>query len=201
MMLGPKSAVNLNEAFQLTPLFNGHAPAPSWPFHFATPSTHIVRYQRANGGESKHALNLPPLPRRPQRCSKQTLTCHSNRHNHTRQCQFLLQNSARSTHTSAKNPQKRVGRQYCHSQMFSHLCQPNPTLHQQLLQGASGWQPLQETPSASHPHGKPIKTSVGEHTKGGGLPLAGHTQRNQANPIAGGRRQSLTSEIRLTTLL
>jgi hypothetical protein len=35
-------------------------------------------------------------------------------------------------------------------------------------------------------------------TSRGGLPPAGHTQRNQANPTAGGRRQSLTSEIRLT---
>jgi NAD(P)-dependent dehydrogenase (short-subunit alcohol dehydrogenase family) len=31
---------------------------------------------------------------------------------------------------------------------------------------------------------------------GGGLPPAGHTQRDQANPTAGGPRQSLTSEIR-----
>jgi hypothetical protein len=37
-------------------------------------------------------------------------------------------------------------------------------------------------------------------TRGGGLPPAGHTQRNQGNPTAGGLRQSLTSEIRLTTL-
>ena len=37
-------------------------------------------------------------------------------------------------------------------------------------------------------------------TRGGGLPPAGHTQRNQANPTAGGPRQSLTSEIRLTPL-
>ena len=28
---------------------------------------------------------------------------------------------------------------------------------------------------------------------GGGLPLAGHTQHSQANPTAGGPRQSLTS--------
>jgi hypothetical protein len=35
-------------------------------------------------------------------------------------------------------------------------------------------------------------------TRWGGLPPAGHTQRNQANPTAGGSRQSLTSEIRLT---
>jgi hypothetical protein len=33
-----------------------------------------------------------------------------------------------------------------------------------------------------------------------GLPPAGHTQRNQANPTAGGPSQSLTSEIRLTPL-
>ena len=32
---------------------------------------------------------------------------------------------------------------------------------------------------------------------GGGLPSAGHTQRSQASPTAGGPRQSLTSEIRL----
>mgnify|MGYP001807734652 CR=1 FL=1 len=37
-------------------------------------------------------------------------------------------------------------------------------------------------------------------TRGGGLPPAGHTQRNQANPTAGGPRQSLTSEIHLTPL-
>jgi hypothetical protein len=35
---------------------------------------------------------------------------------------------------------------------------------------------------------------------GAGLPPAGHTQRNQVNPTAGGPRQSLTSEIRLTPL-
>jgi hypothetical protein len=35
---------------------------------------------------------------------------------------------------------------------------------------------------------------------GGGLPPAGHTQRNQANPIVGGPRQSLTSEIHLIPL-
>ena len=35
---------------------------------------------------------------------------------------------------------------------------------------------------------------------GGGLPPAGHTQHIQANPTAGGPRQSLTSEIRLTPL-
>ena len=34
----------------------------------------------------------------------------------------------------------------------------------------------------------------------GGLPPAGHTQHSQANPTAGGPRQSLTSEIRLTPL-
>jgi hypothetical protein len=33
-------------------------------------------------------------------------------------------------------------------------------------------------------------------TRGGGLPPAGHTQHSQANPTAGGPRQSLTSEIR-----
>jgi hypothetical protein len=37
-------------------------------------------------------------------------------------------------------------------------------------------------------------------TRGGGLPPAGHTQRSQASLTAGGRRQSLTSEIRLTPL-
>jgi hypothetical protein len=37
-------------------------------------------------------------------------------------------------------------------------------------------------------------------TRGGGLPQAGHTQRNQANPTAGGPRQSLTRKIRLTPL-
>jgi hypothetical protein len=37
-------------------------------------------------------------------------------------------------------------------------------------------------------------------TRGGGLPQAGHTQRNQANPTARGPRQSLTREIRLTPL-
>ena len=37
-------------------------------------------------------------------------------------------------------------------------------------------------------------------TRGCGLPPAGHTQCNQANPTAGGPRQSLTSEIRLTPL-
>jgi hypothetical protein len=37
-------------------------------------------------------------------------------------------------------------------------------------------------------------------TREGGLPLAGHTQHSQANPTAGGPRQSLTSEIRLTPL-
>jgi hypothetical protein len=36
--------------------------------------------------------------------------------------------------------------------------------------------------------------------QGGGVPLAGHTQLNHANPTAGAPRQSLTSEIRLTTL-
>ena len=36
--------------------------------------------------------------------------------------------------------------------------------------------------------------------QGGVLPPAGHTQRNQANATAGGPRQSLTSEIRLTPL-
>jgi hypothetical protein len=36
--------------------------------------------------------------------------------------------------------------------------------------------------------------------QGGGLPPAGHTQHSQANPAAGGPRQSITSEIRLTPL-
>jgi hypothetical protein len=46
------------------------------------------------------------------------------------------------------------------------------------------------------------KIQVGNHLflllpyQGGGLPPAGHTQRNQANPTAGGPTQSLTSEIR-----
>ena len=35
---------------------------------------------------------------------------------------------------------------------------------------------------------------------GGGLPPAGHTQRNQANPTAGGPTESLTSEIHSTPL-
>jgi hypothetical protein len=37
-------------------------------------------------------------------------------------------------------------------------------------------------------------------TCGGGLPQAGHRQRNQANPPAGGPRQSLTREIHPTPL-
>jgi hypothetical protein len=44
---------------------------------------------------------------------------------------------------------------------------------------------------------------VGGNQGGGGrrgLPQAGHTQRNQANPTAGGPRQSLTREIRPTPL-
>jgi hypothetical protein len=57
------------------------------------------------------------------------------------------------------------------------------------------------TAYAASPPGSSLLSCFFVVARGGGLPPAGHTQRNQANPTAGGPRQSLTSEIRLIPIL
>ena len=66
--------------------------------------------------------------------------------------------------------------------------------------------PVRSVKAKARYHGDMLRLSPARHFLGGcqyqedGLPPAGHTQSNQANPNAGGPRRSLSSEICPTPL-